>query len=117
MSERNDNLPSEIKDGLFSRIKKFILKIFKRENKDVVYNTEENSNYQKDTDFIENIKVIDEFEEEKKIKYKLDNNKITIDELNDNEITRMIEFYKKEVERKKEKLNQINQRILKLKNA
>ena len=118
MKNENSNLPLEIKGGIFSRIRNFIFKLFGKQKKELVEEYKEKEpSLEKDVHFKENIKFVDKYQEEKSIKAKLDKDEIKIADLSGTQKQKMINFYKKEIKQKEEKLNNIKQRILKLKHA
>ena len=118
IKKENSDLPVKMNKDIFSKIKDFILKIFRNGNKKQINEyKEEKQSYKKVETFIDDIKFADEYQEERSIKTKLDKKEIKITDLTSIQKQKMIEFYKKEIARKEEKLNNIKQRILKLRHA
>ena len=99
--------------GIIRKIKEWIKKfIFKPQI--IEKNESLNENLEKN-DFNERIQIIDEYKEEKILKTKIDNNEIIISDLTNFQKERLIDFYRKQNELKREKLEQIKLRILKRK--
>ena len=115
MKNESNDLSTKVNNGLFGKIKSFISKLFKKEEIHQV--EEEQEPYNQNTEFKDNIKIVDEFEEERIIKNQLDNNAITIEDLSSEQIKKMIAFYEQEIKFKENTLEAIKQRIASAKNS
>ena len=106
--------PVKKRNNIFYYIKNIIQKLFfKREEIENVENKEFKELENKE--FNEKIKYADKYELERRIKGKIDKNEINVSDLTNLEKEKMIVFYRKQISLKKEKLNQIKNRVLKLK--
>ena len=111
-----ENLPQVVKEGLFTRIGRWLKNIIgknKKENivyveNDVVENTQKQ-------DFVSNIKIQEDNQENKKVKIlqkELKDKKINASDLSDKEIKQIIELYKNQIKHKQLELKRYRKNIL-----
>lgn len=108
----NKELVQVKQEGVLQKIKKWFLRIFRKEktieNQDTLNNTEGDTIQRA---FIENIKV----ENNDKIlilQRKIKEKQMEISDLTDEELDNLIELYKAQIEEKKEKLKKARKRLL-----
>lgn len=107
---KNENLPKVVKENIFFKIKRWIQKLIRKNEKKIVEPQIVQSNKQDEKNFIETIKVED-LTKILNLQKQLKEDKIKITELTDNQLQQMIELYKKQIEQKKLKLKQYRQMI------
>ena len=116
----NSNLPQIRKENFFSKLRKWIKKLFIKEEiiieepvKDAINEINNSANEIKKSDFINELKV----ENKDKIialQRKLKEKQIEIAELTDEELDELIAIYKQQIEYKKDKLRLYKNKIKKL---
>ena len=116
-----DNLPTTTKIGIFNKLKNWFIKIITRQEdtRPSEQVTETNKTFQKEkTNFAEtlamlNIDVGDEEKIENTIKYlfnKIQKQEMEFEELSNEELIKIIEIYKKEIQEKNEKLQKLEKK-------
>ena len=107
----NNNLPQKRQENLFIKIRRWFWDFF-RKQKNTENSLEKNAEIQENkNNFIEKIKV----ENKDKIiilQRKIEEKSMKISELTDQELEQLIEFYKEQIEMKKEKLKQYRKIIV-----
>ncbi len=98
---KNKNLPEIKKENIFSKIRKIMMKLFKKdeskcEEKVIIANKENTDNFKN------SIKLADGHIFELQEKYKL--NQLDVQTLSDEELEKLIDLYKKQIEEKKKEL-------------
>ena len=112
----NENLPQVIQEGFFTKIKNWFNKFF-RKQKIIKYPIQENfSELHNEIDeinkaeFVQNIKVENK-DEILMLQRKIKEKQIEISDLTNQELDKMIELYKGQIEEKKQKLKQYRTKI------
>lgn len=109
------------KENIFTRISNFFKKFFFRKKEYITENIDEKSicNSQQKEYFIENIVVIKENEEEKRLKnlqLQYDNGEIDEEDISDDDMDKLIEMYEKETEELNRETENIKIHIAKMLN-
>jgi len=108
----NENLPQVIKENIFTKIKNWIIKLFKKDEiiQEEFVNITENEKISEKDRFKENIKVENK-ERIINLQKKLDNEEIKISDLSDNDIVELIELYKNQIQERRILLQQYKMSI------
>ena len=112
-----NNKPIKYDSTTWGKIKSFFIKIFSKKNKDIniIENREETNN----THFLEDISYREEIKElnkKKALADKLMDGEINVDNLSNNEVKEMIEYFNNYIDEMNKKLKEIKKSIMDLKN-
>ena len=112
-----NNKPIKYDNSTWIKIKSFFVKIFSKKNKDI--NIIENRVETNNTHFLEDISYREEIKElnkKKALADKLMDGEINVDNLSNNEVKEMIEYFNNYIDEMNKKLKEIKKSIMDLKN-
>ena len=107
---KNEQLPLIRKDNILVKIKNYFLNLFNKRKKNTKEINITNEKQNKNEAFRGNIQT-NSNEDILRLQKKLKEKQIEISSLTDDELDRMIDLYKKQIEKKEEKLKQYMKKI------